>query len=429
MSNNSKPVIELSDVLDWAYCQARVWWRYHGREYVDIAPATGEALVKQIIRRTIHTYYEAARRDTQLNMFQALGLVWKKQLSDWGLSELAETLLRYTSEYKELLKKFGPEGSLKRPDGTLYTQPTWTRAWRDLSESTGLSTLERTINAQQHQAGLRQITAEDRYDRTMGLADVFIRTQEIAGALKLPGKEQVLGVHVPLYVDLFSVRLKTYASLVVDGGVSKLRGRPEEGAERAQRELTFELHLFDDDLPSAASLMWDLRIMALFHALPPEDKYTEGVTRVGVKAVQVRHMLTNKLQTFTPDIGAGLHVLDSMAGAVYRRISRGDFSTARMVHGVAACRGCDYKGLCFTERGLMNMFNPPLQADLALAQNSLGEAERMLKQIPAKYSGKVHDALLSLLPWVAKHADLTNEQLEWILPDLFTRIGIEVAEA
>lgn len=136
-----KTTVRLEDVLDFAYCPLRVWWRKS-----DLAPGAdvvnaprkqaGEQLLRMAVQQTLfvyHKYHETRAPSLE----EALGLVWKIWLSRWGLEEQARPLVEYAQRRAALLARFAPGGDLRRADGQRYQRPMWTRSWMELAASSG----------------------------------------------------------------------------------------------------------------------------------------------------------------------------------------------------------------------------------------------------------------------------------------------------
>ena len=362
--------IDLVDVLDYAYCPLRVWWRRS-----DLAPGAevaaaqgrraGEQLLRMAVQQALFVYHRY-HQERALTLQGALGLVWKIWLERWGLEALARPLVEYAGRRAALLARFGPGGDLRRAGGKPYQRPTWTRSWMELAGSSGLRALQQTIDARQDKAGLGTLALpeEEAGRGPMGLADVFAVSGEMVQKLELPPVGQIVGASVPVAVDLLTVRLRLTADLVIDTGVENLRGRPAAGASpRARRKRVYELHLVEEDLPPIFSLARDLRVVALGQAVIEG----EAADAARVEAVRVRHLRSGTVQDFSPKMADGLDVIEAHAVAADHGIRAGLF-LPRMLCGWRACGDCDYRGLCFADYGVAQAFNPPLMAQIAGSQ-------------------------------------------------------------
>jgi hypothetical protein len=413
--------IAFEDVWDWAYCPMRVWWRKTGlaQDVVGIERRrTGEQLVRRSVAISLDTYYrlraDAKRRD--ITLATALGLVWKTWLDGWGFGrEFSEVLVEYQQSRRRLLQRFEARGDIRRPDGTLYQRPMWTRWWRELANSTGLEALRESIDRQGEAAGLAQLEVPKTgaYQSPMGFADAFATSVDIVDRMKdLPAPEKVLGTGVELAVELLSVRLLCRADLVVDLGATRARGRPRKDASgpRMKRKLQYELHMYDQDVPAPFAVSKDLRVLAMGQALPVA--LTLDAEDVKVEKVLLRHMRTGESQTFRPGVSDGADVLDSIARSVLTGIRRGTY-IPRMVCGWRACGDCEYRTLCFSDMGVMTAYNPPMMAQIKASQKMYRQVSRFLKE--GTKCGNGIGLLRSFLEWMAKTPGLSPEGASWLI--------------
>ena len=409
--------LELEDMWDWAFCPVRVWWRRTG-----LAPdvsglsghRTGERLVRESILSAVRVFYEAARRGRGLTFGESLGLVWKRWLDTWGLGEeVIRSLIDYHQLRRALLQRF-EEGSITDREGRKYKRPRWTRYWREMSETSGLSMRRKAIDGYQHKIGMARLEMADgeSYQAPLGLADAFADSMDIGNRMRPPEPQSVLGVGVPMVVDLPSAQLHLRAELVRNLGTGKRPGRPskdERGAGDVQKvEVT--LMLFDEVLPAPYSLARDLRVLALGQA-----QLLESAAGTKVEGVNVLHMHSGEQQEFRPQLGDGAESLESLARAVITGI-RGGAYVPRMVCGWQACGDCEYRILCYAEAGVMELFNPPLMAQIDAAQ-SLSEKVRGF--VHAKHSSRTSGELLkSFLEFMTTSPGLTPEGALWMIENL-----------
>ena len=411
--------IQLNDVRDWAYCPVRVWWRRTGLA-PDVAELhgkrTGERLVRESIVSSIRLYYEVTKAGKEMAFGESLGLVWKRWLDVWALGEVVTRMLvDYHQRRRALLRRF-EDGSITDRDGKRYKRPKWSRYWREMSDTSGLTTLRKQIDAHQNKIGMArlELTDEESYFAPIGLADAFADSMDIANRLRLPEPGSVIGVGVPMVVDLPSTELHLAADLVRQVGRSRRVGRPSgddpEGGTVHKVECT--LMLFDEMIPPPYSLARDLRVLALGQAKLVEGLEGQGETLV--KAVNVLHMPSGEQQEFRPRLGDGAEILESLARGVITGI-RGGAYVPRMVCGWQACGDCEYRMLCFAETGVMDLFNPPMMAQIDAAQ-TLGEKVRGF--VSGKTSASGAELLRSFLGFMATSPGLTPEGALWMLDNL-----------
>lgn len=174
--------------------------------------------------------------------------------------------------------------------------------------------------------------------------------------------------------------------------------------------MEYEIHLYDEDLPTAAGIARDLRVLALSQAEPVG--FEHGADEARLERVTVRHMKTGRKQGIRPETGMGADVLDSLAKAVLAGI-RGGAYIPRMVCGWNACGECEYRPLCFADTGVMESINPPLMAQIESSQRH----QKELWEILAK-SGRDNGSLPTvreLLGWMVEAPSLTPEGVLWLL--------------
>lgn len=417
----AKPQIAFEDLWDWAYCPLRVWWRKNGLMR-DAKGGAGKRTAEQLMRRAVQialeTHYRLGKKlkRNDRDLVGALGLVWKSWLEGWGFDRaMARDLVEYHEGRRAILRRFEEGGDIRRPDGTLYRRPMWTRWWRELAASSGLLQLRRHIDGQGSRAGLASLDLpeDESHQVPMGLADAFATSFDILEGQKgHPPPEKVLAVNAPLSVELLSVRLLCQAAIVVDLGEAPARGRPPKGSDgpRMKRKLGYELRIFDRDLPSAYVLARDLRVLALGLALP--DALGLGSQDVVVDAVLVRHMYSGEVQPFRPDLSDGADLLESLARGVMTGVRAGAY-VPRMVCGWTACGDCEYRSLCFADSGVMAAFNPPMIEQIRASQRMYEQVSRFLEEGEA-WERKT-EALRDFLKWMAGTPGLSPEGALWLI--------------
>ncbi|TET81604.1 MAG: hypothetical protein E3J37_08930 [Anaerolineales bacterium] len=409
--------LSLDEVWDWAYCPVRVWWRRTGLA-PDVAELsghrTGEKLIRESLRSATRLYYKAANNGKAMSFGESLGLVWKHWLDTWKLGEdVTRALVDYHQLRRALLRRF-EDGSITDREGKKYKRPRWTRYWREMSDTSGLSTRRKVIDGHQYKIGMARLELSDvqQYQAPIGLADAFADSMDISNRLKLPDPKGVLGVGVPMIVDLPSTQLHLQADLVRTIGKGRRPGRPSKGesGEGDIHKVEVTLMLFDEMLPAPYSLARDLRVLALGQA-----KLIEGKGQTKVTGVNVLHMHSGEQQQFRPQLGDGAETLEGLARAVVTGI-RGGAYVPRMVCGWQACGDCEYRMLCYAERGVMELFNPPLMAQIDAAQALTRKVKGF---VDGKKSVKSSSELLkSFLEFMATSPGLTTEGALWMLDNL-----------
>lgn len=416
-----KPQISFKDLWDWAFCPLRVWWRRTGLvpDVVGIeCRRTGEQLVRRSVETSLDAYYRLScnGKGKDITPARSLGLVWKTWLEGWAFDkEFSKVLVEYQEGRRRLLQRFEESGDIRRPDGTLYQRPTWTRWWRELAGSTGLVELRERIDSQGGVAGLAcmDLPENGSYQSPMGLADAFATSVDIVDKMKnLPSPDKVLGTNVPLMIELLSVRILCHADIVVDLGETRARGRPRKNAAgpRKQRKLQYELHIYDQDVPAPFALAKDLRVFALGQALP--EALELGAEEVSIDKVLLRHMRTGESQLFRPGISDGADILESIARSVLAGIRSGAY-IPRMVCGWRACGDCEFRSLCFSDSGVMTAFNPPMMAQIRASQSMYKQVTRFLQEGEKWESGT--GILRVFLEWMAKTPGLSPEGALWLI--------------
>jgi hypothetical protein len=408
--------LTLDDMWDWAYCPIRVWWRHTGLA-PDVSKReghrTGEKLVRESIRSAVRLYYEANKRGKEYSFGESLGMIWKRWLDTWDLGEdVARGLIDYHQIRRALLKRF-EDGSITDRKGNKYKKPRWTRYWREMSETSGLSVRRKAIDGLQHRIGMpkMEVAEEDRYQAPLGFADAFADSMDIGNRLRLPEPRRILGVGVPMIVDLPSTQLQLKADLVLDKGVSRRPGRPSKDDPDKNRIQKIEVVFmyFEERLPPPYSLARDLRVIAMGQA---ELRDHRGATRVD--GVNVFHMHSGEQQQFRPKLGDGAENLESLARAVITGV-RGGAYVPRMVCGWQACGDCEYRILCYAETGVMELFNPPMMAQIEAAQSLSHKMKGFVKR---KKADSGSELLKSFLEFMTTSPGLTPEGALWMIENL-----------
>ncbi len=355
-----KPTLELEDVRDWAYCPLRVWWRHKGLAS-DIVRfggnRTGESLVRESIRSAIRLYYRNIRKQPDFSFGESLGLIWRYWLDAWELSgALTSQLVEYHQRRRTLLKRF-EERSFKAQDGMDGRDSIMKRAWREDAITNGLLNLRKKIDRHQEAIGMVGINARDDDTRQspIGFADAFSNSMDMAEQIHLPDPSRVLGVGVPMVVDLPTVTLKCRADIVQELERSRGVGRPSKDpcSNVYTQKLETTVFLFNEILSSLNSLAMDIRILAFKWAKLAPDRFTG---RNIVKRVSLYHLPSGESQEFSPRIRDGLNYLDALSRSVIVGIRYGLY-VPRWIRGWHMCGDCEYRIHCFSDTGVFQAFD------------------------------------------------------------------------
>lgn len=391
--------IALETVLDWAYCEAKVWWQTVGRSIEEkadkmISPRTGSSLLQEAIQGILKLGYQSHQKGNEFDLPTLLGTLWKVRLKKWELTHLREKMAAYSVLYEELMTRFSENGDIRKLNGSLYDNPTWSHRWRDLAISTGLTGLRKEIDAEQHKAGLGKTTKDkstDIWKEPIGLADAFARSTWIVENNSFP-LEEIQGIGEEVYVTLPHIKVGVTPDLILASG----------------EELVYEKHIYGIRRPRIPDLIGDYTIKALFSA---KQKDTDKEA----SSVFVRHLMTGRKIHMKPRRAAGINEIESMASAVQRRMNSMDFSGPRMVNGWDACGNCDYKLLCFDGEGIMQRYNLPLSGRVSLADDLINEMSQQLKGYTEEQKEIGIDFARVFLPFIAQNPGMTKEQIDWLI--------------
>jgi hypothetical protein len=415
-----KPGVQLQDVWDWAYCPLRVWWRTNGipKRVAHSATVTGESLVRRSVRTALEAYYRMSHSGSgkTISPSRALGFVWRSWMEEWGLGdELIRDLLEYQERRREVLDRIegGEDGS--RSHGGGYIRPMWTREWREQAGATGLLEMRAHIDKQASAVGIRglPLSGSEQEHGPLGFADAFATAVDIIQRIKdLPSPEDVFGTQLPVTANLLSSRLICVADIVIDEGKSNARGRPRKDASgpRQRQNLTYELHMFEPDLPLPFSIERDMRVLALGQALP--EGLAFSADELGVKSITIRHMRTGEVQSIQPGIADGADVLESLVRGFQEGIRMGGY-TPCMACGWHACGDCEYRALCFADRDRNVAFNPAIERQIQANQAMLKQVERLVRRDRGSAEGSV--PLKQFLDWMSENPELKPEKALWLI--------------
>ena len=141
----------------------------------------------------------------------------------------------------------------------------------------------------------------------------------------------------------------------------------------------------------------------------------EGAGTTKVEGVNVLHMHSGEQQQFRPQLGDGAENLESLARAVITGI-RGGAYVPRMVCGWQACGDCEYRILCYAETGVMELFNPPMMAQIDAAQSLTKQVRGFVKGRQSPGTGG--ELLKSFLEFMTTSPGLTPEGALWMIENL-----------
>lgn len=391
--------IAIETVLDWAYCEAKVWWQTVGRSIEEeaeklISPRTGYSLLQEAIQGILKLGYQSRQKGNEFDLHTLLGTLWKVRLQKWDLDGMREKMAAYSVLYEELMARFGEKGDIRKMSGAIYDNPTWSHRWRDLAISTGLADLRIEIDAQQHKAGLGKTTKNkttDIWKEPIGLADAFARSTWIVENNNFPLHE-IQGIGEEVYVALPHIKIGVTPDLILASG----------------DDLVYEKHIYGIRRPRMSDLIGDYSIKALFSAkLKDSDRE--------VSTVFVRHLMSGKKIHMKPRRAAGINEIESMASAVQRRMNAMDFSGPRMVNGWDACGNCDYKLLCFDGEGIMQRYNLPLSGRISLADDLINEMSQQLRGYTEEQKEIGIDFARVFLPFITQNPGMTKDQIDWLI--------------
>jgi hypothetical protein len=397
-----KSSIAIETVLDWAYCEARVWWQTVGRSIEEkadnlISPRTGASLLKEAIQGVLKMGYQSHQLGNAFDFPTILGTLWKVRMGKWGIDHLREKMAAYSVLYADLMTRFGENGDIRKPNGDIFDNPTWSHRWRDLALSVGLSDLRKEIDAEQHKAGLGKPTKEsatDIWTEPIGLADAFARSTWIIEKNEFL-VEDFLGVDEEVYVTLPHIVVGVTPDLI----------------RHANGKLIYEKHLYGIRPPRVPELMGDYSVKALFSARQ-ESSDTEP------DIIFVRHLMTGHMVQIKPRRAAGINEIEAMASAVQRRMNAKDYSGPRMVNGWNACGNCDYKPLCFDGEGIMQRYNLPLSGRITIANDLIEVMSSKLKGYTEEQKEVGKGFARVFLPFIAQNPGMTKDQIDWIISDI-----------
>jgi hypothetical protein len=399
------PEIDISDVLDYSYCGLLVWWKKFAPEAEREESLSGEDLMRTAVRETIRQKYSGADGTPA----EILGRIWRAWLKNWGIPEINRALSEYASAYRKLLDDFSEKGNFRRRDGSAYIKPSWSSKWKEQYTARGLEVLHKQIGDVQHLAGLPPINAyvgdDPRFPPPMGLAEAYaISLSAISQFDKLPAS--VLGVRIRLETTLPSLRLNMVADLVTSIGSKKGPGRPSDSSDHMKQVVQYEMHLYDEAVPSIGNYLRDRRIQALFFAHPP-DMLPESIQ---TNSILVRHMRSGKYNIINNKNEGGLLGLETAARMAYNGIRSGVFMP-RSLFGMDSCSDCRMRPRCFVGEGVLERLS------LNVGSDSGSQFSNYLhKYFDRDKVRKEHlKTMEEIFRWLLRNPSVSYEQALWIL--------------
>lgn len=411
------PVVNLQELLDYSYCPVSYWWRRVQKGYVPLDTSgrmSAEDLIREVVELGIAAYYKALGRGQAATVFEAFNYVWGKKIKEWGLpADVTKAMIEYHQRRQELLSKFGPGGNIKKADGGLYLRPMWTKMWASMAVQSGLNELAAIIDSHQTKVGMGpNIEVAENQFPVPGLAEAFadsVMMASKADEIGLPSVEQVVGTSVLVQVDLSHISIQYVADIVIDLGEKKRVGRPPQGEQAEHKSevkhIAYELFLFEPTPPYGISVGRDLRLSALGNSRPVEllGEYDE----ISVDAVNMRHLFSGERAEITEY--PAVTFLNSLARQFITAV-RSNVYMPRMVNGWDACGECNYRPLCYSNSGIMDLFHAPIEAELTAA---LGLSDKLLETITAQATSL--DAVRETLLLMAQTPGLSPDDVLWAL--------------
>jgi hypothetical protein len=420
-AKDSAPVVWLEDLWDFAFCPLKLWWRNQYPVPSDQGggrPDTlsGDDLFRESLRQSVNLYYRSRDLNKPLSFPDSVDFVWNGWMQQWGLADLRELLADFRNRYRRLLDSFSASGGIRRPDGTLYSRPTWTHKWQEMAQANGLYEIRQKIEAAHPAIGLPSLESYTDEDpaRPIGLAEAYALSAESAERNQRHNEfpTSALGVHTVLVMDLLTVRLQMKADLVLSAGTARGRGRPRHDQTDEVEGLIYELHIFDDTVAPPQSFSQDIRVLSMLEARPfnwPADRPFR------VSSVMVRHMRSGQLQPFAPRKASALNLLETLVRGLMTAESQGVF-IPRCLHGWTACADCALRPRCFEGEGVLTRLLPGGTDQLRHDQEAI---QSLLQLLPSSSTErkKLLPQYLSLLKWMSDQG-MPPGRLSWALQNI-----------
>lgn len=350
----------LDDLLTYARCSMEWFWEKRAG-----APklATPHSLIPGALRQAVAFYGQGHSESLKV----AVELVWQDWCTAWGDQSILDNLKRYAEGRAAILRQF-ESGRIARPDGSRYLAPQMTAEYRRRMGAAGLMDLGRRLDNFASQLGL---VLPEGYGPGSAFGDAFadsLGMAERAGSAeaKWPGRERVLGWHVPFAVSLGNgLRVKGQADLVL---------RPPPGAEA--NGVILEIHdCHSLPIVGAGTAARDLRVIAasLAEPLSPAEAAGNGdtITWHTVSHVVYRHLPSGEafiIREVSP--GRFLAIVSAVARAI-----RSQVVVPRLLTSPDDCQACPYRESCFSGQGwdALDLLDP----------TTLARAEQLLSAVQA----------------------------------------------
>ena len=409
--------VKIEDVLDWAFCPLRTWWKKGGGAATleqEGKKTAGEQLVKDFVRTSLRAYYKQNPSSESFAQYvDIMDYAWDRMLEKWGLGQAKVLLVEYYTRRKAIMEMISKSTTPQvSEDGDRLVKPLKVYQWSESAASKGVLELRTEIDKIQTKAGLNPSFVSGEFSTpSIGLAEAFAISRTISENITddLPPFDQIIGVGVPVSVELLSVNLTATADLVY-------REKEDDGL------LVYEMHLFDGVAPSPQWFARDLRLMTLRQAYP-EGRTSENAT---IKNVKVRILQTGLSQQFRGQDSIEVEILDALARA-YVNGQRVGALVPRMVAGMESCGDCEFRSLCFTDTSdVMRDYNPPFREFIESSPKLLSEMRSLLKDQSSSENAKAIQILRSFIEWMNRSPALNAESASRMLDSLSAEFTDEV---
>ncbi len=350
----------LDDLLTYARCSMEWFWE---KRAGAPKPATPHSLIPGALRQAIAFYCKGHAESLKV----AVEWVWQDWCAAWGNKLILDSLRRYAEGQGVILRQF-ESGRIARPDGSRYLAPRMTAEYRRRMGAAGLMDLGRRLDDFASQLGL---ALPEGYGPGSAFGDAFadsLGMAERAGSAeaKWPGRETILGWHVPFAVSLGN------GLQVIGQADLMLRPPPEAEADGVILEI-HDCHSLP--IVGANLAARDLRMIAATLAAPLSsmEGIEEGdrVSWQTVSHVVYRHLPSGEafiIREVSP--GRLLAVVSAVARAI-----RSQVVIPRLLTSMADCQACAYRERCFSGQGwdTLDLLDP----------TTLARAEQLLAAVRA----------------------------------------------
>jgi hypothetical protein len=356
----------LDDLLTYARCPMEWFWE---KRAGAPKPATPRGLIPGALRQAIAFYGKGHAESLKV----AVEWVWQDWCAAWGDRSILDNLKRYSGGRAAVLRQF-ESGRITRPDGSRYLAPRMTSEYRRRMGEAGLMDLGRRLDGFARQLGL---ALPEGYGPGSAFGDAFADSWHMAerasiAEAKWPGRETVLGWHVPFAVSLGNgLRVVGKADLVL---------RPPPNAEAG--EVILEIHDYHSlPIVGANAAARDLRVIAasLAEPLSPAEAAGNGsaLTWHTVSHVVYRHLPGGQafiIREVSP--GRLLAVVSTVARAI-----RSQVVIPRLLTSPVDCQACPYRERCFSGQGwdALDLLDPTTLARAEQLLAAVKSARQALK--------------------------------------------------